>query len=137
MLENSEYIINNILKAMTDKGYSQSDLATNLGWAPSKVSKIFSKNQGLSVDDLISIGMELKVNPASFLVNRAMEIEQQNKAIRDIFVLAKEAKENYTTFIDAMKDELPGIMSSYLNLDKESTHVYVRIRKKGARRDQI
>ena len=48
MLENSEYIINNILKAMTDKGYSQSDLATNLGWAPSKVSKIFSKNQGLS-----------------------------------------------------------------------------------------
>ena len=84
MLENSEYIINNILKAMTDKGYSKSDLATNLGWAPSKVSKILSKNQGLSVDDLISIGMELKVNPASFLVNRAMEIEQQNKAIRDI-----------------------------------------------------
>ena len=25
MLENSEYIINNILKAMTDKGYSKSD----------------------------------------------------------------------------------------------------------------
>lgn len=45
MLENSEYIINNILKAMTDKGYSQSDLATNLGWAPSKVSK-FSQKSG-------------------------------------------------------------------------------------------
>lgn len=122
---------------MTDKGYSKSDLATNLGWAAFEGLKNFLKKQGLSVDDLISIGMELKVNPASFLVNRAMEIEQQNKAIRDIFVLAKEAKENYTTFIDAMKDELPGIMSSYLNLDKESTHVYVRIRKKGARRDQI
>ena len=28
MLENSEYIINNILKTMIDKGYSKSDL----GW---------------------------------------------------------------------------------------------------------
>ena len=103
MIENSEYIINNILKTMIDKGYSKSDLATNLGWPASKVSKIFSKNQGLSVDDLISIGMELKVNPALFLVNQAIEIEQENKSIRDIFALANEAKGNYTTFIDAMK----------------------------------
>ena len=137
MLENSEYIINNILKTMIGKGYSKSDLATNLGWPPSKVSKIFSKNQGLSVDDLISIGMELKVNPALFLVNQAIEIEQENKSIRDIFALANEAKVNYKTFIDTIKDELPGIMSGYLNLDKESTQVYVRIRKKGACRDQI
>lgn len=123
-------VINNIMKEMVSKGYSKMDLAKNLGWSPSKITKIFSLEQNLTMEDFLAIALELKQNPALLLSAEDILTTVEMQSLRTIMLKAnmmgiKEA-------IDTLTHALPQIMTYYLNLSSETTSVYSRIRKRGA-----
>lgn len=128
-VENMDYVIKQINKYMYERGYSKSDLAANLGWAPSKITKMLSGDQAITVKDLISIGIELKINPALLLKEEPIPMSKK-KTIKEVFSLALNEENNYYEFIEMVKNVLPDIMKDYLNLKEGTTEVKMKMRKR-------
>lgn len=136
--ESMHKVIQRIETQIQKRGYKKSDLANNLGWSPSKISKIFSLDQKLTVDDLIAIGIELRCNPALFLLGEEeINMRIEGKTLHDIFSHVRNNDGYCGDFLEKVKNEIPLIMRVYLDLDDETTEVKVKVRKKGINRNQI
>ena len=132
-------IVERIKMLMEQRGINMSDLADKCEWPVSKVSKILSGDQKISVDDLTTIALALGTNPALLISLNMSDVEFSDKEIMPLSIIFRRAaacRNNEEKYAHLLEDELLHTVSQYLSLKDSGKTVtsyvkYKRLRPNG------
>lgn len=131
--QQEELVLNRINQYMISKGIKKADIASGLGWPPSKVTKIFSRKQGVTFSDLLSITSAMGIPLEAFLQEEfdleGYEKENGPMPLSAIFQMYYEAYPAEDVVEEMITQELPYKIKSILNLDTKNYAIYSDINR--------
>ncbi len=131
-------VVDRIKMIIDQRSINMSELAAKCDWPPSKMSKILSGDQKISVDDLVAIASALGINPALLISLNMSDVESSNKEIMPlsrIFRRAAHFRNDVDTFASLLDDELTYTVSQYLGLKDSGKTVYSLVKYRRLKAD--